>query len=501
MKILTATQIKKIDISTEKEQQISSWELMERAATRLTERFTDLFSQTSIFIAVGNGGNGGDGLAMARQLALQGFSVHVLTLFDSDSGSEEYRKNLQLLPPDIEITQSISVFFNWINEEQSGVVIDAIFGVGYNQRTYRDDISELILYINRLNRIMYEVVAIDTPSGMGSTLTNVNSLTINADHTFTIYAPKLPMLMPDYGESVGEISIIDISYSKEAIKDTSTNLYFTDSIIGLIPKRKKFAHKGNFGSLLIIGSGSGMFGASIVAARGAEAVGCGVITVFTPRAYEAALYANIPSAMVLRNDDPYFITAPENIEKYTAVCVGMGMGRERASIQALTDLILKCNVESIPMVIDADALNLISENIELRHLIPEESIMTPHVGEFRRLVGDWISEEEKLEKLTQLSIETGCTIVLKGAHSAVATPEGNIYFNSTGNPAMSRAASGDMLAGIIAALLARGLSPKDAAIAGTFLHGKAADRAKDIYGENFVTIERWLSSFYSSNEI
>ncbi|MEG1648762.1 MAG: NAD(P)H-hydrate dehydratase [Rikenellaceae bacterium] len=494
MKILTALQIKEIDCSTMERQNISSWELMERAATKLTERFTELFSPMNVYIAVGKGGNGGDGLAMARMLTTQGFSVHVLALFDYAACSDEYCENFRMLPSDIKITYSVYEFFNWIEEEPSGVVVDAIFGIGYTTSVYSDDLRELIQLINDLDRLKYKVVAIDTPSGMGSSIADVNKLIVCADHTFTIYSPKLPMLMPLSGECAGEISIIDIGYDPQAIEECATNYHYTDNITGLIPKRKKFAYKANFGSLLIIGGGQGMFGASIIAARGAEAVGCGAVTIFTPRIYEPAVYANIPTAMIMRNNDSFFATAPD-VERYSTVCVGMGLGKESATIEALSDLFLKCNAQSVPMVIDADALNLIAENIELRHLIPEGSVLTPHVGEFRRLVGSWSSDKEKLDKLISLSDESGCTVVLKGANSAVAS-EGDIYFNSSGNPSMSRAASGDMLAGIIAAMLARGLSPLNAARVGVFLHGSAADRAKDIYGENFVTIDRWLESFY-----
>lgn len=493
MKILTSQQTKEVEAATLSEQNISSWDLMERAATKLTERLMELFSEEELFFAVGRGGNGGDGLAMARMLSQKGYAVSVLTLFDDKKCSDECCKNLELLPSNIDTTSSVDRFMEWINESEGGVVIDAVLGTGSCLRPYSFDLRQFILSANKLDRERYSVVAIDVPSGMGSAFDDVNETTIIADHTLTIYAPKLPMLMADYGECVGELSIIDIGYSDNAIDSQSTNLYFTTNVSHLIPKRKKFAHKGNFGSLLIIGGG--MFGASIIAARGAEAVGCGIVTVFANRSYETALYSNIPSAILLPNNDLSFTKAPDNIEKYSAVCVGMGINKEASTVLALSELFLKCNAELVPMLIDAGALNLLSENVALRNLIPEGSILTPHIGEFRRLVGEWRSESEKLDKLLELSRDSNCTVILKGAYSAIATPEGDIYFNSNGNPAMARAASGDMLAGIASALLARGLSPSNAAIAAVFLHAEAADKARAMYGENYVTIDRWLSSF------
>ncbi|MFI3322565.1 MAG: NAD(P)H-hydrate dehydratase [Rikenellaceae bacterium] len=494
MKILSHKAIKRVENATISDQNITSWQLMERASKCLSKRIIDIFNPQIVYFMVGKGGNGGDGLAMARICKNLGCKVIILTTFEKNKAGEDYQTNFELLPKEIETTDNIDIFQSIITENwgKKAVLVDAIFGVGYICRPHKKEVEQAINLINSLDREHIKVVSVDIPTGMGCDIESCSQLVVNADYTFTIDSPKLTMLLPTWGENCGKIEVIDIDYSILALEAATTNYYYSNKIDGLITPRKKFAHKGSFGSLLIIGSGKGMFGASIIAAKGAESVGVGSITVYTPEKLLSALYSTIPTAMAYIAPESDFVDIGEDFDHFSTICIGMGMGKHPKNYETLKKILLRCKEIGKPIVIDADALNIISENRDLIDFIPKDSILTPHVGEFRRLVGQWSDEGEKLEKLRSFSSQISSVVVLKGAHSAICTPLGDIYFNSTGSPALSRAASGDMLCGMVGAILSRGVSSLTAARIGLFLHGKAGERAAEKYGEDFATIERIL---------
>ena len=311
---------------------------------------------------------------------------------------------------------------------------------------------------------------------------------VHADLTLTIECPKLAFMLPEAGNACGDVECVGIGLNDNFRHTAETPFNysdrdFIDSL--LMRKRDKFSHKGNYGHTLLICGSEGMAGAAFLATGAALRSGCGYVTAMLPQEYIPALAAAYPSALTIGEDSDHFDKLPVNIDKYTSLAIGCGLGQHSHTIRAFEQLL---DVYRRPMVIDADAINIMSSNTALLGRIPNNSILTPHIGEFRRLVGQWADEREKIAKARELAEAYSVVVVLKGAYTMVCLPDGSVWFNSTGNAFMAKAGSGDVLTGLLAGLLARGYTPADAARIGVYYHGLAGEAATDaISGESFCS--------------
>jgi ADP-dependent NAD(P)H-hydrate dehydratase / NAD(P)H-hydrate epimerase len=473
MKILTSGQIHEADQYTIKNEPVESIDLMERAAEQcflwIKEKFGKLLS---VKIFAGPGNNGGDGLALARMLALDEnkVSVYLMTLPEkiSPDALANYKK----------LTRIGSINFFLIENTglpeitKSDIIIDALFGSGLSRKL--DTLTcKIVNYINTCPAI---TISIDIPSGLYGENNSLNrsEVIIEADYTLTFQLPKLSFLFAENEKYVGELIILDIQLMPEAIAKQESAYFYTESrdIIPLLKKRLKFSHKGTFGHALLIAGSYGKMGAAVLASKACLRAGTGLLTCHIPKSGYNILQTAIPEAMVSIDPSDNCFTELPDWKKFTAIGIGPGINTSAQTTNALEEIL---QTIKIPMVLDADALNIISTKLALLELLPENTILTPHPGEFDRLAGPSHSGFERHLKQIELSARYKIIIVLKGAYTSITTPDKQCHFNSTGNPGMATAGSGDVLTGIILSLLAQGYSPLKATLIGTFIHGLAGD--------------------------
>ncbi|MBK5720170.1 NAD(P)H-hydrate dehydratase [Dysgonomonas sp. Marseille-P4677] len=471
MKIFTGKQIKNADRYTIENEPINSIDLMERASNSIAQWIcSNIDNRSPLLFLIGKGNNGGDGLAVARILYHSGYNCSIYLAFEKEYLTEECKYNLDRLPIDIIQTELDNIKYYTI-------LIDSLLGTGVNGELR----EPLLSIIEKVNSLSNRIISIDLPSGMISEFGNKNKKIIKADITLTLEFPKLAMLLPQAGEYCGEINVLPIGLSKEYMNNTESYYhYITDDIIeGIRLKRDKFAHKGTYGHALLICGSRGMAGAAVLATGAALRSGCGLVTTHIPAEERYALNIVYPSAILSLDEEPFFANVPVNISKYSSIGIGSGLGQAHQTIEALKHLF---NTTHKPMVIDADALNIIADHYKLRQRIPAGSILTPHLGELKRLIGEWADEKEKIESVRVLAANLKSIVIVKGAHTMICLPDGNCYFNSTGNSGMAKGGSGDVLTGYITGLLARGYSSEHAAILGVYMHGKAGDKGSQKYG-------------------
>ncbi len=473
MKILTAGQIREADRYTMQHEPIESIDLMERASETMAQWIANHIEQhTPLCFLIGKGNNGGDGLAVARILSRAGYDCCVYMVFAPEALSSDCRTNLERLPKKVTVRPfSVSAFC------PDGVIVDALLGSGVRGRV-EGPLAEAISWINRQG---VRVISIDLPSGLQTEYGNDPSGVVQASITLTLEFPKLSLLLPEAGDCAGEVVVLPIGLDAEFMQQAESSYFYVDEawIAQRLKPRRPFAHKGDYGHALLICGSEGMIGAAILSAGAALRSGCGLVTVHMPRQEAGALYANCPSAMLSGDPQPCFSVLPAHMERFTAIGVGCGLGRRSQTRKALEDLL---RLEK-PMVLDADALNLLAENPPMQTLIAPQSVLTPHLGELRRWVGSWRDDEERNHLASALAQRLASYVVVKGAHTMVCTPEGKFYFNSTGNPGMAKGGSGDVLTGLITGLIARGYPSGMAAILGVYLHGAAGDKAAEYYGQ------------------
>ncbi len=473
MKILKAAQIREADAFTIEHEPIASIDLMERAATRCFEWMQQHIKATSYVVVCGTGNNGGDGLVMARLLYEAGHKVTVIAVRFSDGASEDFQvneKRLLALGVPIADVHAIEELPEW---EEGAVMVDAIFGTGLT-RPAEGVAADVIQAINKSSST---VVAIDMPSGLfdEDNSTNKGAIT-HAQYTLTFEVPKLALLFPSNSNYVGKWEVIPIGLNAEFMADTpTTNHYLTGTLLQqLLQQRSKYSHKGTYGHALLISGSKGKMGATILAARACMRSGVGLLTIHAPAIGYEVLQTAVPEAMCLVDEETDYITEVKPLNSYKAIGIGPGMGMDIQTQNALKRLIQET---PIPLVIDADAINAIAENKTWAAFLPAYSIFTPHPKEFERLVGKWESDYERHQLQREFARKNNVYVVLKGANTAVASPDGQVFFNTTGNPGMATGGSGDVLTGIITGLLAQGYSSLHACLLGVFLHGLAGDLA------------------------
>lgn len=479
MKILNRHQIKSLDQYTIQQEGIKSIDLMERAALTFSNWLVETYEKMpSISLFCGTGNNGGDGLAVARQIQGNFSSIKVVYCEISNHPSADNVKNLQHLK-DLTAIDFITVKpgDTFPDLEKNDLIIDAIFGSGLNRKV-TGYWATLIHYLNSLPN---PKVSIDIPSGLFAD-EHTDGISIEADKTFSFELPKLAFFFPENAPKVGSWAISSINLATNFIEQLPTsNFYLNLDLIRTIYKpRAKFTHKGTYGrGLLLVGS-QGMFGAGILAARACLRSGVGVLTIHTPQMGYTIMQISIPEAMVTTDPHEQFLTQAPTFNPYAAIGIGCGIGKSTFTQKMLFDCFEEAQK---PLVLDADALNLIAQAPECLNRIPVNSILTPHPKEFERLFGKATNDFERHRLQCQKAKELNVCIVLKGAHTIIATPDGNCYFNSTGNPGMASGGMGDALTGIITGLLAQGYSSEHAALFGVFIHGLAGDLAAEKISE------------------
>jgi len=478
MKILSASQIQEVDQFTIEHEPIPSIDLMERAANAFVDLFFDQISpKNTIAIVCGRGNNGGDGLAIARLLLQRHYPVTTYVIESQKTGSEDFEINKKRLSEiasihDIHNDSSIPDF------AECDVIIDALFGSGLS-RPVEGLYANVVEAINKSGGKIY---AIDIASGLfADKLTNQGAV-INADVTISFQLPKLAFLLPSNFQYVGDWHIVNIGLDEDFINKQSSDFHLvTHEYVGkLINSRSKFDHKGTWGRALIMAGSFGKMGAAVLTGRGALRSGIGLLTMYVPGCGYNIVQTMIPEAMAIVDDGDHFLTTCPEVKGYDVIGIGPGIGTEQETMMSLIEMV---RAFQKPIVLDADAINLMADHQELLKMLPEGSIITPHPKEFERLVGKWENDFERVSKQKELAEKYKIIVVVKGAHTTTATPDGEVFFNSTGNAGMATGGSGDVLTGIVTALLGQGYEPKNAALLGVYLHGLGGDLASMDIGQ------------------
>ena len=483
MKIFTSVQIKEIDNYTIQNEPINSIDLMERAANKLFEWFLgNIDKRREVVIITGPGNNGGDGLALARMLGEFSYHVEVCHLVFTDKRSEDWQINFSRLTGIDNITFSEAEKLSDIPLlSRDIVVVDAIFGTGLD-RPVRGFPGEIIALINNSGAM---VVSIDTPSGLFSENNSDNNpeAVIKADITLSIQFPKLSFMLSDNQDYVGEYFVVPIGLHPRIIREMESSLFTIDDSLlkTVIKKRGKFDHKGKFGHGLMVAGSCGKLGAAILSSSAAMRTGIGLLTVHLPGNAANVIHSSLPEAMVQCDQSEILISDISHMNDFDAVGIGPGIGTKTNTHKAVLKFL---DNFTGPSVIDADALNIIAADKRLIEKLHNNCILTPHPGEFERLVGKTSDSYSRLQEQIKFSKKQNCIVILKGGHTSVTLPDGRVWFNSTGNPGMATAGSGDVLTGMIMSLLAQGYSVADAALAGVFLHGRAGDIASEKIGSD-----------------
>lgn len=469
MKILSADQIRAADAFTIKNEPIASLALMERASEAFVTKFLGMHPRKqAVCIFCGTGNNGGDGLAIGRLLEGRGWQVRVYIMGDPTKGTPDFKSNFEALPGCEVILEGSD--FPAVDEEE--IIIDGLFGSGLS-RPLEGRYAALVAYLNTLPN---QRVAIDIASGLfADSPMGDDMIALKADITISFQLPKLSFFLPQNDAKVGSWRVVSIGLDEAFIKKQKTHFYTSekDELKQLIPKRTTYAHKTQVGRLMIVAGSKGKMGAAILCTRAAFSAGIGLVNVHAPSCGLDILQVAVPEAMVsVDGNEDCISEIPEPSNEVMAI--GPGLGTEAQTKKGLETLL--ASVDS-PLIIDADGINLLASEKRLLKMLPEDSILTPHPGEFKRLVGAWENDYEKLDMLRSFCMEYQVNVVLKGAYSAVCNAKGMIGFNLSGNPGMATAGSGDVLTGIIGALLGQGLQPYDALRLGVYLHGAAGDEA------------------------
>ena len=434
--------------------------LMYTAGKAASEIILDKISVENKKVALlcGNGNNGGDGFVIAQMLYGYGADVAVITPFGKPL-TENADYYYSQLSPFIKKCDTLEGDFD--------IIIDAVFGIGLNRPLSEAAVS-LLKTANSYNCLK---VAVDIPSGIEANSGRVMGEAFKADFTITFIALKPAFLLPDGSNYCGEVVVADIGVKP-------IDFAYKTIEAPIFPKRKHNSHKGDYGTALLICGSYGMAGAAILAAKGALRSGLGIAKCVLDERIYFPFTSALPEAVCIPKNINERIDIKELTQKCDALLFGCGSGTSEQMQNVLNEII---KTSEIPVVLDADGINLLSHNIELLKESKAPIIITPHTGEMARLCKKSVTEIEqnRINTAKDFAVYYGCVVVLKGANTIIAEPNGNISFNTTGNPGMATGGSGDVLAGITVSLLAQGLSPEAAAKAAVYLHGAAGDKAAE----------------------
>ena len=495
MKIFTAPQIREADAYTIKHTPISSLELMENAAFACLQwLIRNNFTDRPVFILCGMGNNGGDGLALTHLLHGENCNAHAYIVHHSKQASEDHLANYKVLQQDYpDYLHEINTPEDFPELAPGTLIIDAMLGTGLS-RPPEGLIADIISKINDCYD-QHTIIAIDIPSGLLADTSSVNQPAVQAHHTLSFEVWKLAFLLPENAQRVGEIHLLPIGLHPDYIANTPARFEVTDAaqIRAIYKPRKPFSHKGTFGHVLLIAGSYGKMGAAVLSARACLHTGVGLLSCHVPKCGYDIIQISVPSAMCFI-DEQYdhsssfynHIATAEDVKKYKTIGIGPGLGTAAGTTWALDKLLDNYHE---PMVLDADALNILAAAPAVMAKVPANSILTPHPKEFERLFGKTANDVERLELLIHKAVEKKLHILLKGRYTAMASPDGSLYFNATGNPGMATGGSGDVLTGIITSLLAQGYTPKEAMLMGVYIHGLAGDYAAADLSQEAMTAE------------
>lgn len=474
MFILSSEQIRRLDQYTIDKQVISSWDLMERASNA----FVDCLFQVqdpepgSLFtILCGTGNNGGDGMAIARLLSEREMHCEVYILPVAKTESEDFRKNKYLAGEHNISIHEVSAVTDIPEVSEDSIIIDAVLGSGLNRPLDSDwrAVLEEFSYKGKLR------IAVDIPSGLFADKPT-EFPGFKADLTYTFHCPKLAFFFPENQDEVGDFFILDIELETPSLPEfrSHDNLFTTQHARGVLRERKRFDHKGTFGHALMVAGSYGKVGAAVLTAKAALRAGAGLVSIHAPKSAYQILQISFPEAMVEVDSHEYIWTETSEVNKYAAIGVGPGIGKNELTVKALSELLRKA---SQPLVLDADALNILAEYPDLWDCLPEDSVLTPHPKEAERLFGKFSDSFERIDNLKSIALAKKIYIILKGGNTVTFCPDGTVWFNNNGNPGMATGGSGDALTGIITGLIAQGYTAKEASLLGVYLHGSAGDFA------------------------
>ena len=480
MKLFSKEQIYEADRLTVEKQNISTDDLMERAGIQIFNWIDSRMqgAQVPIHVFCGIGNNGGDGLVLSRHLVTHGYNVITYVVNCSDKRSKDFLINYDRIK---NVTKRWPILLNCKEEFPSispdDIIVDAVFGIGLNRPA--DSWVKSLFKHFRASKAF--TLSIDMPSGLyADKVPEDENGVVWADYTLSIQVPKLVFFLPDTAKYTVQWEILDIGIDPEylMVTETDTELIGKYEVLPLYKPREKFDHKGTFGHSLIVGGSYGKIGSVVLASRSALTVGAGLVTAFVPKCGYTILQTTLPEAMVISDDHMDILTNIKFEIEPTVIGIGVGVGTNSKTITAF-ETFLKTN-KSI-LVVDADGINILAKKKSLLKLLPENSVLTPHPKELERLIGKWKDDFDKLKKTKAFSKKYKLIIVIKGANTITVFND-KLYINTTGNPGLATAGSGDVLTGIITGLISQGYEYLAASIFGVYLHGKSADIAVETFG-------------------
>jgi len=498
MKVVTAEEMRIIDRRTIEGYSIPGSVLMERAGLAVASRIKEAFSPRKVIIIAGSGNNGGDGLVVARNLYNEGWDVKVfLTAKPEDLKGDallQYRIAVKFGLKIYPINEFLTNYSSLITRHC--ILVDALLGTGISKKV-TGLLSEVISYLNRSN---VPIISVDIPSGISSDNGQIMGEAVRADYTVTFGLPKRGHLLYPGAQHSGKLFIEDIGFPKELLisEKLHIELLTKDKVSLLIPKRLRYSHKGNYGHVLIVAGSKGKTGAAIMAAKACLRSGAGLVTLGIPKSLADVFQSRVTEEMILALPDKGDGTLSQRAarvilnflnERATTLAIGPGIGIS-SDTKKLMGILIKTS--TTPMVIDADGINSLKGERAMFSKLKAPIILTPHPGEMARLLGKQKGVSVKTQDIERNRInvpfsfakETGTYLVLKGVPTIIAGPDGMAYINSTGNPGMASAGTGDVLTGMISAFLSQGLSPTHASILGVYMHGFAGDSAAAEKGEH-----------------
>lgn len=473
MKVFSTHQLYEADHATKQKQEISSTDLMERAGTQiynwLHQRLQGAPVPIHVFCGIGN--NGGDGMVVARLLIENGYKVKAYIVNYSDTRAKDFLINYDRIK---NVTKDWPLLMSSDNQmpqiSPQDIIIDALFGIGCN-RPLEGWVKKIVQHINAIPCFK---LSIDMPSGLTANTSMFDAEAIvKSSHVLTFQAPKLAFFLPSTAQFAPFFEVLDIGLDREYLETTKgiAEVIAKPEAQQFYKRRQKFSHKGTYGHTLIIGGSYGKMGAAILATKAAFRVGAGNVTTFVPEAGYNTIQIAIPEAMVLTDRDTKLLSQIDYDFEPSSMAVGMGIGTSKKTKTALLDLF---NKVTCPLVIDADAINCVASDQQIENAIPKNAIFTPHEGELRQLIGEWKDDYDKIEKTKAFSRKHEAIVVIKGANSLVIQGDA-LYINTTGNPGMATAGSGDVLSGVIAGLVAQQYDVLTATVFGVYLHGSSGN--------------------------
>lgn len=484
MKLFTNDEIRAIERYTIEQEGVSLAELIERVAEGVTDEICARWrSDKPTIIFAGPGNNGADALATCRLLCEHGFrpEVYLFNIGGNKLSADCAAQRDRLLAEHPEVfLNEVTKSFNMPQLHANYLVIDGLFGSGLSEELK----GGFKVLVQNVNDEKATVVSIDLPSGMFGDWNPhiVNRDTVHATLTLAIQFPRLCFFIPDNAELIGEWKVIDIGLSEKAIQQSPVNFCLVEKkdVRHRLHHRKEFCSKADFGSAILYAGSYGMMGAAVLSASGALRAGVGKLTVCSPKCGYTIMQSSVPEAMYHYNRGEMNIVDIHPERSFNAIGIGPGIGTHELTVKALEDFLATINQ---PIVLDADALNCIAIKPSMLNTIPVLSVLTPHAGEFDRMFGPQTSGEARLRTAIEKAKYYNIFIILKGHYTAIVRPDGKVYFNSSGTPALATPGSGDVLTGILLAMLAQGYPAELASIIAVYIHGLAGEMAAAEHGE------------------